>query len=38
MLADLTQCYRYQGQVNHFAKFAKEKIPCASTLFCILDT
>ena len=30
MLADLTQCYRYQGQVNHFAKFAKEKIPCAS--------
>lgn len=23
----------YQGQVNHFAKFAKEKIPCA----CILS-
>ena len=38
MLADFTRCYRYQGQVNHFAKFAKEKIPCASPLFCILHT
>lgn len=28
----------YQGQVNHFAKFAKEKIPCAYTLSCTLRT
>ena len=30
----------YQGQVNHFAKFAKEKIPCTYTLsylFCPLS-
>ncbi len=26
----------YQGQVNHFGKFAKEKIPCAYTPSCIL--
>ena len=25
----------YQGQVNHFAKFAKEKIPCTYTLSCL---
>ena len=29
LFADLPNGYRYQGQVHHFAKFAKEKIPCA---------
>ena len=24
----------YQGQTNHFGKFAKEKIPCKSSLLC----